>query len=210
MAPRLNAQRFFLTYAQCADLSQSDLADFLYDTHSPSWIELAREVHADGGHHIHVVIIFGARFQGQMGSFDYEGYHPNIETIKHGKRDIYRVRHYIRKEDKETHSEKHHDGPCCYSGVPYTRGAVPVYTDETERLSYGDILDKSTTAAEFLDLVRRYQPADYVLRNDAIEQFAAYHFTAPQEYTPAFAPDSFVVPHEVDEWMAEVFNEVSL
>jgi len=206
--PRLNAQRFFLTYSQ-ADLSIDDLADFLFNTHHPSWLEVANEQHADGGQHFHVVIVFPARFQGQMGCFDFEDHHPNIQTIKHGKRDIFRVRHYIRKEEKAAHSPEHNAAPCDYTGEPLTRGDVPPYSATTECLDYGAILDRATDSADFLKLVRQHRPADFVLRNDAIEQFASHHFNAPSVYVPKYAADSFVVPAAVDEWMEQVFSEVS-
>lgn len=207
--PRFNAQRFFLTYSQCGLLSRNDLADYLYEEHSPLWLELAREEHQDGGQHIHCVIVFESRFQKNMSCFDYEGFHPNVAVIKHGHADLYRCRHYIRKGEQEAHDPRHKGTVCSYTEEPVHRGEVPEYLEKAERYGWGDILESARDADEFKQLVRKHKPADYVLRNDAIEQFAAHHFSAPQTYTPTFEKDTFVVPAQVDQWLAEVFGEVS-
>lgn len=201
MPPRLDAKRFFVTWSQVGDTDPEDLLAHLDTTHSPLWIELALEHHQDGNAHIHAVIAFNTRFRGYMDCFDFNGYHPNIQVIRQGKKDLHRVRRYLRKGD---------DGGG--DAVPLSRGEVPPYgdTEETGGLSWGDILDLAQDAEDFKRLVRQHKCADYVLRNDAIEHFASHHFNAPQVYTPSYPADSFVVPDAVDQWVAEVFGEVSL
>jgi len=200
MPPRLDAKRFFLTYAQVGDTDPEDLLAHLASVHSPLWIELSLEHHQDGNAHIHAVIAYAQRFRGYMDCFDFAGYHPNIQVVRQGKKDLHRVRRYIRKGD---------DG--AGDAVPLVHGEVPVYGDaeETGGLSWGDILDVSQDSEEFKRLVRLHKPADFVLRNDAIEHFASHYYNAPQVYTPQFPADSFVVPDAVDQWMAEVFGQVS-
>jgi len=208
---RLNGQRWFLTYAQVNDeLFDADiLADALFLL-SPEWLEVAHEQHQDGGSHYHVVIVFASRRQKPMSWFDVLGHHPNIKSIKNGGRDLFYRRHYIRKGEKGTHDTSHKDEPCDYDAITYFRGTPPPYssTDAAERLSYGDILDTANSAKHFLQLVRQHRPSDFVLKNDAIEGFAVKYFANPQEYTPLYPADSYIVPAPVDAWVAEVFGEV--
>lgn len=206
--PRFDFQRCFLTYSQC-NISANVLADFLF-TFGPVWLEVAAETHADGAQHLHAVVVWGERYRGRTDTLDIQGFHPNIEAVRHHQKDIYRVRHYIRKEEKEHHlAATHRHRACDYTGEPIARGIPPPYVEKTERLDFGGILAVATTSAEFLDLVREHQPKEFVLRNDAICSFARDYFTRPAEYIPPYPRESYVVPPELDQWVEEVFSEVS-
>lgn len=213
MPPRLNAQRFLLTYSQVADWEVSDesLAEFLSSFSHFHWCEVARETHADGGFHYHAVVVFHKRFQRGMAAFDFRGFHPNIEVIKNGTGDLFRVRHYIRKGDDPSHPlASHEEEPCTYAYQPVGRGNVPEYVAPAKRLDWADILDTAKDAQTFMELVRHNRPADFVLRHDNVKAFAQQHYDAPSDYVSPYEDDTWVTPPELDEWVENVFRQVSV
>ena len=210
--PRTNGQRFFLTYAQANDIDIDELADFIAAIAS-CWLEIVQENHQDNGIHYHAVVCFDERLQRTLDVFDFGGSHPNILPIKNATVDLINRRHYIRKgaerREEDCHTVKsHRTKPCDYGIEPDTRGTVPPYTDATGRLNWGGILELAKTEEEFLTLVRVNQPKDWVLRNDAIIKYGATHFKAPIAAQKVYAPDSFIIPPEMDQWQKEVFAEV--
>lgn len=213
---RLNGLRFFLTYAQCNDLAitSSILADQLFLL-APDFVEVAQEHHADDGIHYHAVICFAKRKQNGMDYFDVVingvSRHPNIRPIRNAGKDLFYRRHYIRKEEKAPHDTTHRDGPCDYTGEPESRGHPPAYsaTQEAERYTWGTLIETCSTRADFMQQCRTYFPKDYVLRNDALQSFAASEYSNPQKdgYVPR-RREEFVVPPEMDAWVEEVLGQV--
>lgn len=212
MPPRLNAQRFFLTYSQVADweVSEHSLAEFFTTLSHFHWCEVARESHADGGYHYHAVVCFRKRFQRGMAAFDFRDFHPNIEVIKNGSNDLFRVRHYIRKGDDPSHPvSAHEEEPCTYAYQPVGSGDVPEYVAPAKCLSWGEILDTAADKETFLELVRRNKPGDYVLRHDNVKAFAQGHYDAPSDYVSPYEDDTWVTTPELDEWVENVLRQVS-
>ena len=80
-----NAKRFFLTYSQTGDgLNESDIQSHLCMVGPLGYAIVCREAHADGGTHYHSVAIFERKVQSRnSGLFDVNGFHPNIQPIKH-------------------------------------------------------------------------------------------------------------------------------
>lgn len=213
---RLNGLRYFLTYAQCNDASitVSGVADQLYLL-NPDFVEVAQEHHADAGIHYHAVICFPKRKQNGMDYFDLRfggvDRHPNIKPIRNAGKDLYHRRHYIRKEEKDPHDTTHRDGPCEYTGEPEVRGFPPAYstTDSSERYTWGTLLETCNTRAEFLQNARTYFPKDYILRQDALQSFAAGEYSNPQkDGHKARNREDFVVPPAMDAWVEEVLGQV--
>ncbi|AJD07519.1 replication-associated protein [Sewage-associated circular DNA virus-36] len=211
--PRTNAQRYFLTYSQAHALDIDDLANFLHAL-APSWLEIVQENHQDDGIHYHVVLCFDERFQRALDVFDLDNHHPNIAIIKNASGDLNNRRHYIRKgADRPKESEHtiadHKKGPCDYIIEPDTRGEVPPYSTSAGRLNWGGILESAKSEEEFLILVRVNQPTEWVLRNDSIVKYAKTHYKAAREPEKVYPPESWVVPPALDDWVAEVFSDVS-
>lgn len=198
----LRAKRFLLTYSQVTNVAftASNLADWLFTHHEPTWLEVAQEFHQDGGIHFHVCIIFDNVKRGPMGMFDYLLHHPNIEVIGHGQANLQRVRKYIRKTDPEV------------DDFFEARGEVPSYSDitETERYGWGRILREATTIDEFCALVKEHHPKEWVLRHHDILAFASNNYNSPSAYVPEWPRESYTVPAEVDDWVANVLGEVCL
>lgn len=76
----MDATTFFLTYPQ-ADIPHEVLHAKLVSIKPVVWARLARERHADGNWHSHVIVRFGARVRtrSDMRIFDCNGHHPNIQ-----------------------------------------------------------------------------------------------------------------------------------
>lgn len=93
---RLSGKSFFLTYPQCP-MQREHLHEHLKGLGEYSYVLIARELHQDGHHHLHVLIqyidkknIRNAKF------FDVLGYHGNYQTA----RDTEKVREYLLKADE--------------------------------------------------------------------------------------------------------------
>jgi len=211
---RLNGQRFFLTYAQAADVSIDDIADHLATLANFDFLEIVQENHQDDGIHYHAVLCFEPRVQLPFTAFDVQGKHPNFLSIKNATIDLYNRRHYLRKgpdtrKEDEHPPKDHKTRPCDYTTEPDTRGEVPPYVESTGRLNWGGILAQAATMDEFLLLVRMHQPKDWVLRNDTVVKYAQTHFRKEKTPEPVYPPDSWNVPPELDQWVQEVFADVS-
>lgn len=77
MSFRFQARYALLTYAQCGDLDPWAVNDHLAELGAECII--AREVHADGGTHLHAFVDFGRKFRTQRTDvFDVGDHHPNI------------------------------------------------------------------------------------------------------------------------------------
>jgi len=194
--PRFDGRRFLITYSQVnisVEVNTVTLADFLYGLKpQPSYVGVNEEQHLDGGAHFHAVVTFPSRFRGTFFAFDFGGYHPNIKTIKNSKRDLERSIDYIVK-----------DGTQLY----ITRGEVPVFLTPPARYSWGDLL-ACETQAEFIQSCADNFPKEFVLRHFDILAFAQQHYNSPSDYVSPYEHDSFVIPTEIDSWVAEVFGEV--
>lgn len=202
MPPRFDAQRFFLTYSQI-DLNTVPLnllLEHLNGINNVEWTEGNTELHADGGRHHHAIIIFDRRFRGQMDAFDFAGAHPNVKVIKSGKRDLQRVRTYIRKDGL--------DGLLGLGIVPaydpHDAGAGPAKCNP-----WSDIVD-CATKDEFMVKARALAPKEYVLRHFDLLNYCQLKYNTVGEYVSPYDRDSFVVPEAIDEWITSVFGEVCL
>lgn len=200
---RLDGLRYLLTYSQInvENVTSAQLADFLADRHSSSstaiWAEVNRESHDDGGDHYHAIVIFSGRFRGRMSSFDIAGYHPNIKSIRDGGRNLRQSREYIVK-----HGEWDYE----------TRGELPESDTPnfgtTKRDPWHDIVG-APTADEFMALAMSKAPREYVTRHFDLLAYCQHRYNTPGIHVPKFPPESYVVPGEINDWLAEVFGEVS-
>lgn len=100
-APRLNAQRYLMTFSQTGHRGDlNELMGFHLAMSPPiSYYVVGHELHQDGGHHYHFVIIFKERYQGLMDAFDWMmECHPNIKPIKQGRKNLERAINYVKKD----------------------------------------------------------------------------------------------------------------
>lgn len=77
MSFSFNARYALLTYSQCGDLDPFEVSNRLSELGAECII--AREIHADGGIHLHSFVDFGRKFRTRRAdTFDVGGCHPNI------------------------------------------------------------------------------------------------------------------------------------
>lgn len=83
MGFRLQGKQIFLTYSQC-DLDPNELLLWLLDKVDPIRLRVGQEHHEDGGLHLHCVLKSRKRLNIQSERyFDWQGFHPSIEKVKH-------------------------------------------------------------------------------------------------------------------------------
>jgi len=174
---RLNAKRFFLTYAQCGELSKERLADFLLALGGVTGYTVGLEQHEGGGNHLHAYVEFGDRLDSRdMGYFDVDGRHPNISAVRNAANVI----NYCQKEGD-------------FIGNVSAEGSTTI--------KYGEILQLATGQDDFLDLVGRHYPRDSVLYHGRLLEYAEWRWgDKPVEYAPTHT--SFVEPDGLAEWRA--------
>lgn len=77
----VNARYALLTYAQCGNLDPFTIVAHIGSLRGECIV--GREIHADGGTHLHVFCDFGRKFQSRRTDiFDVGGHHPNISQSK--------------------------------------------------------------------------------------------------------------------------------
>lgn len=77
MTFHVNSRYVLLTYAQCGDLDPWRVMERISEI--PGECIVGREVHEDGGLHLHVFCDFGSKFRSRRTDvFDVDGCHPNI------------------------------------------------------------------------------------------------------------------------------------
>lgn len=172
---RVNAKNFFLTYPHCND--KDGLQSFL-TTKFPTfrYILIGRERHADGQPHLHSFLSLPERYDAGQDSFDFNGFHPNIQSV----RKIKDVIQYIKKENDFTQI-----------------GECPQSREDT----WKQIL-QSQSEDEFWRLIEELQPRSFVTNLERLQYFARYRYKARQ--IPYTSPDvEFSVPPEVSQWVEE-------
>lgn len=214
----INGRRFFLTYSQAANILPESVADQLYAlTPTPTFVEVGTEHHRDGGIHYHAVVVFDRRVQRNGDFFWLRRFpdgtcKPRVLAIRNAGKDLYNRRHYIRKGDRlddATHKPKSHATvPCDYDHEPLLRGTAPTYAEPLGSVGWAGILNMASTEDEFYRLVEEHQPADWVLRHNAVVSFGKNKF----HRVPDFQARDPVGPEDaipqIDDWILEVQNKV--
>lgn len=82
MVFKFDSRTVFLTYPQSGDLTEEQIKVHL-QVIGITWLRTAKELHADGCPHIHVVGQFSKRYQTRNErAFDVGGKHPNIQPVR--------------------------------------------------------------------------------------------------------------------------------
>jgi len=107
---RFNAARVLLTFSQTGH--RGDISEIMgyHLAYLPpvKYYLLAHELHRDGGHHYHLVIVFESRPDwSDVACFDwmFDDVHPNIVPIRHGKLNMERSLRYCKKHQDYVESE---------------------------------------------------------------------------------------------------------
>jgi len=100
---RLNASRFLMTFSQTGHRGDvNEIMGFHLAYFPPvSYYVVGHELHQDGGHHYHVVVVFVEKLNIRDSTFFdwmFDDVHPNIIAIKHGKKNLDRAVKYCKKD----------------------------------------------------------------------------------------------------------------
>jgi len=173
---RLNAKNFFITYPQCEADKGELLAHMLELEPSVKFCRVARELHADGNPHLHVLLSCSKKRDiRSAGHFDWLGKHPNVQSC----RNLVDVLDYISK-----------DGDFVDFGVP--PGTKNVWST---------ILG-ADNKEDFLALVKEHDPCNFVLRYEQVINYAETNYKPPVPiYSPKFT--EFVVPTVLSNWVSD-------
>lgn len=175
----------FLTYPQCP-LEREQLRDWALSVLLPTKYYIARELHDDGGYHLHCYFAFGRRrrFVG-ADCFDVDGYHPNVQKPRSAKN----VVAYCSKED----------------ATPLANFAPGEMHGEG---GWGELLERCGSKDEFLEGVRLRFPRDYVLSLERLLAFCEWKFGREHtSYTGRIRTD-FVEPPTLTDWVLTNLSEV--
>lgn len=173
---RLNAKNFFLTYPRCGE-SKEDLVAHLKLVFNGRWsyILVAREVHEDGGLHLHAVISCDRRVDiSDTKRLDFGSFHGNYQSA----RSLHDTTAYVKK-----------DGDFVEEGTP------PKIKRSFEELV------ASTTEQDFWKLAASSFARDFVLNHERLEYFANKRFreSAIPKYEPSFTTFA-TIPAGVQNW----------
>lgn len=177
---RLRAKAILLTYAQINDDQlnqfQSDPlshCNFVTEAFGPPLVYRAgKELHADGGVHIHVFISWSDRVNSRNERcFDYAEAHPNIKPIPRTPRKAWE---YAGKDNDIIYEYGSLDG----GDRADSNGRDGIWRDALAE----------TTKEGFLGHLRTMAPRDYVIYFETLERFAERHYRpdSPPYESPAF------------------------
>lgn len=192
---RLRAKNILLTYAQIQDgaspsFFERERAHFEFIEQvngTPLCYRAGRELHEDGGVHLHVFISWDKPFSTRNERiFDFAGAHPNIAPVSRTPRKSW---DYAGKD----------------GDIIFEHG-LPPGKDGAARSGRDSIFDEAvscTTKEEFLECIRKGAPRDYVLYRDSLERFCERQFRPP---CPTYTSPEFSVldSHRVDGAVGEL------
>jgi hypothetical protein len=137
---------------------------------------VSHELHQDGNSHLHVALGWpGPRDIRDERHFDFEGFHPNLQSA----RSIKRVLDYVSK-----------------AGDVITHGDVPAFGSN----AWSDVCNTSNKS-DFFALIKEQHPKEFVLNYEKLEYFANKFFQPPRRnYEREFT--TFNVPSALEQWVS--------
>jgi len=172
---RFNAKNVFLTYPQCNLEKEFALEHFKIIFPNGFKHTIARERHADGGFHLHVLLCFNTKFSTRDERyFDIATHHPNIQP----SRSVKNTNNYIKK-----------DGDFI-TDIPETGGWLAALS--------------ASSREDFMEACKEASARDYVLQYDRIVSFADKHFAPPKQEFSSFETTTFInVPQAMTDWVRD-------
>nr|AGH27783.1 AC1 protein [Tomato yellow leaf curl virus] len=195
---KIYAKNYFLTYPTCS-LSKEEALSQLKNRETPTnkkYIKVCRELHENGGPHLHVLIQFEGKYQCKNHRFfdlvspnRSAHFHPNIQAAKSST-------------DVKTYVEK--DGDFIDFGVFQIDRRSARGGQQSANDAYAAALN-SGSKSEALNILKEKAPKDYILQFHNLSSNLDRIFSPPLEvYISPFLSSSFnQVPDELDEWVAK-------
>lgn len=154
----INSRYKLVTYPQCGDLDVNDVVDKFRELGAECIV--GRELHQDGGTHLHVFADWGRKFRSRNARLlDVHGRHPNI------------VNSWGSPEKGYDYAVK--DGDVVGGGLerPGSRGT----SNESAHSKWARIAD-AEDREQFFSLVRELDPKTFVTRLKELQGFADWKF----------------------------------
>ena len=193
--PYLNSgKNYFLTYSRCP-LEPEYLKNCLLAktvTYSPTFIAVSRELHSDGGYHLHSLVMCKSRIYIRTPDwFDFDGFHPNIEAAK----SCSNVYAYICKvNDPVTYGtfKNPYSKPKFFQSLPDTT---------PKNRTFKEIVYSSDSAEDFLNRVKTNFPYEWATKLRGLEYAAEkLHPKIEEPYEPPPEKSSFQIPTPLLNW----------
>lgn len=169
----LNARYFLVTYPQSDGLDPWAVNDHFGQLGAECIV--AREDHADGHTHLHVMCDFGRKFRSRRADiFDVDGFHPNIERSKANPRKggLYACK----------------DGEIVAGGLDIAQ--LPTRLVSTAQ-DQGSTLLCAESQREFFDIAEDICPGDLISRFSNFHSFAKWKW--PELAEPYESPSGFAL-----------------
>lgn len=177
----VNARYVLLTYAQCGELDPFRIVEVIGGLQAECII--GRELHEDGGIHLHCFVDFGRKFRSRRTDvFDVDGRHPNITSSRGTPWKGY---DYAIK-----------DGDIVAGGLqrpdesPGGDGSGSAHSKWAE-------ITSAETREEFYELVERLDPKAAVVSFPAIQKYADWRY-APRDEEYVSPPGITFTGGEID------------
>lgn len=185
------AFNWFLTYSQC-NLDPVDFNDRLWQNNHAaecSGFVIARENHAEGGAHYHVLLCYKRTKRiRSLRAFDlnHDGIviHGNYQPV----RDLQATYLYVTKDGDYLED------------ISDIAGLT-----SNHETSYWELALQAETKEKALDIIRKRNPRDYVLQRRNLDYALDKHFEVREEISaPPYRREEFTrVPPELDDWVRD-------
>lgn len=189
MSFTINAKYALLTYSQCGDLDPFSIVNHISSLGGECII--GRELHQDGGTHLHCFVDFGRKFRSRKADvFDVDGIHPNIVKSKGREAEGY---DYATK-----------DGDIVAGGLERPTNSASRIGDGKTHLRWTEITE-ATNRDEFWELVHKLDPKAAVTAFSQLQKYCDWKFeySAPEYESPAGATFTGGDTDGRTEWLAQ-------
>jgi hypothetical protein len=186
MSFAINARYALITYSQCGELSEWSIVERFSELGAECIV--ARELHADGGTHLHVFVDFGRKFRSRKANvFDVDGWHPNISAS--------------RGTPEKGYDYAIKDGDVVAGGLERPHRAV---SSGSTHSKWSEI-ESASTREEFWDLLAELDPMRMLTSWTTLSKYADWRFApviAEYESDPRL---SFISGESDgrDEWLSQ-------
>lgn len=177
---RVRSKHLFLTWPRSDGIGRPQIANLLQELGATGWV-ISTERHSDDGIHHHALVGWNRVFDcTNARTFDVGGCHANIARV----RNLRAAYNYARKDGDFDDTLLLGEGR-----GPFAEACG------------------ASSAAEFLDILEKKRPRDFVLYHDRLTSFANKRFKPePEEHQPVHT--DFVLPEDLASWVAEEFPKV--
>jgi len=174
---------FLVTYPKSL-FDLDELYEFFTTIGPVQYARIGLESHQDGEPHVHAVVLFSKKQELGPRRFDYQGRHPNIETVGRTRQDWDRVVAYCGKE-----------GTFRDWGVPRHH----------EKRSWSQVVH-AESRREAEEVIRAEYPRDWIINRRNIDHALDQMFPLQQTSFIGRPLESFLLPDGFLEWKVGNFE----